>query len=196
MGCGIFSVPVLFTGCAKNVNKIAPVDTVLRNQARSIASQLEWAEELDAAGLPPKNIQSSSLPLPQALPAINCPVPVYPSLKDFSTLDTRTLDPAAYQTLTAFFALAALKQIERRSVSADFLDDRFVFLPFVLENSFRAIHEVKKIYYAKPAAIEETLQIPVRLQGENMHTDLQVFMHQKNGRWVIEQIYFGDQINE
>ncbi len=193
---GIPSVSVLMTGCTRNVSKIAPVDTVLRNQARSIAGQLEWAEELDSAGLPQKNIQNNSLPLPDALPAINCPAPVFPSLNDFAVLDTRSLDPAAYQALTAFFAQAALKQIEKRKINADFLDDRFVFLPFLLENSFKNIHEVKKIYYAKPSSIEDTLQIPVRLQGENVHTDLQVFMHPKGRSWVIEQIYFGDQTNE
>ena len=192
----LFIFSLFIFSCAKNTNKIAPVDTVLRNEAKTIVAQLEWSDELDAGGLPKKDMENDNLPLPEALAIINCSTPIFPSMQDFAILDTRTFDANAFKTLNEFLSDAALKQIEKRQIKADFLDKRFVFLSFILENSFKAVHEVKKIYYAKPILIEETLQIPVRLQGKNVHTDLQVFMHANGGRWVIEQIYFGDQVNE
>lgn len=182
--------------CQKDVVVYEATEATLKESVDKQLKEKKWQEELESPKDYVLNLSEIKAPLPAACLAIIPSQNIYPVYKDFGSLDISRLENSIIKMLDAFFSKAAFPQREERIVEAGYLDPSYPFLSYVMQPYFEELPPVSNVIYGEPAFLENCIEIPARLNGEKNHTDLLIYVLKDKDVWYIEQVIFGELINE
>jgi hypothetical protein len=112
---------------------------------------------------------------------------IYPELPGFGSLNTANLNAEQRLLINEFCGAVIADKIEEAS-------KRFrTTTRFLLTIFFEDVKDSnqKSFIVGRPAIIDSTWQIPVRLFAGDNHLDVQLYLLYDNG-WVIDQIAYGE----
>lgn len=185
-----------FSSCFEEKVVFSATESTVKETFDNMLKEKKWQTELESPDKYILKISEINSPLPEGTLAILPRKDIYPSYKDFGLLDTSKLENSLLKMLDAFFYKATLVAKEERIVDTKFLDPSYPFLSAIFEPFFKELPDIVQIIYGEPAFIDDVIEIPIRLNGMKNYTDLLVYVLKDNDTWYIEQIVFGEQINE
>ena len=185
-----------FLSCSKEVEVFKATESTVKEVVDEQLKDKEWHDELES----PKDFQLElteiRAPLPAACTAVLPAKSIFPEYKDFGSLDTSMLETASMNMLDEFFGKAAIAGRGSRTVDSEYLDPSYPFLSYVMQPYFEKLPEINNVIYGKPSLLDGCIEIPARLEGNKNHTDLLIYVLKDKEVWYIEQVIFGEQVNE
>ena len=185
-----------FLSCSKEVEVFKATESTVKETVDERIKDKNWENEIESPKDYVLNLTEISAPLPAACLAVLPAGNIYPEYKDFGSLDISRLEYKLLNMLDEFFNKAAFARKDRRVVEAKYLDPSYPFLPYVMQPYFDNLPEVGDIIYGKPTFLDNSIEIPARLTGDNKHIDLLIYVLIDKEVWYIEQVIFGEQVNE
>ena len=185
-----------FFSCSKETEVFKATESTVKETVDERVKDKKWEKEIESPKDYVLKLSEISAPLPAGCLAVLPSGNVYPEYKNFGSLDTSRLEYQLLNMLDEFFNKAAFARKERRVVEAKYLDPSYPFLPYVMQPYFDNLPEVGDIIYGKPSFLDNCIEIPARLTGDNKHIDLLIYVLKDKEVWYIEQVIFGEQVNE
>ncbi len=194
----VFLVLLVFClfSCKKEVVVFKATESTVKEVVDERVKDKKWEKEIESPKDYVLTLSEISAPLPAGCLAVLPSGNIYPEYKDFGSLDTSRLEYQLLSMLDEFFNKAAFARKEKRVVEAKYLDPSYPFLPYVMQPYFDNLPVVGDIIYGKPSFLDNCIEIPARLIGENKHIDLLIYVLKDKEVWYIEQVVFGEQVNE
>ena len=186
------TIMVLFFSCKKEKPQTPKTPDTLRGKIKELSYGISWSDEIDPEGLPQIERQDLFLQLPLTLLVLPETGAVYPEYDDFGELNLSGVPYSLVKFVESFCRESVCVAAEKRSINAEILDSTYPFLKMILEDEFSSLHEVKSYLVAKPEFYDGVYQVPVRLFGNDKHTDILMFVNNVNEKYQIDQIYFGE----
>ena len=185
-----------FFSCSKETEVFKATESTVKETVDERVKDKKWEKEIESPKDYVLKLSEISAPLPAGCLAVLPSGNVYPEYKDFGSLDISRLEYQLLNMLDEFFNKAAFARKEKRVVEAKYLDPSYPFLPYVMQPYFDNLPEVGDIIYGKPSFLDNCIEIPARLIGDNKHIDLLIYVLKDKEVWYIEQVIFGEQVNE
>ncbi len=183
----------LFFSCKKEKQNINESPDTLRGQIEELSFGIDWTDEKDPEGLPKLEKQNLFLQLPLSLYVLPETEGVYPFYDDFGELNLSEVSYSLVKFVNSFCS-ALCGMPDSRQVKSEVFDSTYPFLKTVLEEEITELHKIDTFYVAKPEIYNGVYQVPVRLFGKDKYTDILMFIVQRDEKFVIEQIYFGETV--
>ena len=185
-----------FWSCSKEVEVFKATESTVKEVVDEQLKDKEWHDELEAPDDFKLELTEIDAPLPAGCLAVLPARGVYPEYKDFGSLDVSGLEGRLLKMLDSFFEKSAIASPGNRYLDSDCLDPSYPFLPYVMQPYFDKLPSIRSVIYGKPAFLDNCIEIPARLNGDKNHTDLLIYVLKDKEVWYIEQVIFGEQINE
>ena len=198
-GARLLCVAMLACGtvsCTKEAEVFKATESTVKEIVDNQLKEKNWHDELESPKDYELKLTEIDAPLPAASLAVLPLKGVYPEYKDFGSLDVSALEGKLLKMLDSFFEKSAIAAPGRRTVDAECLDPSYPFLSYVMQPYFDKLPAVRYVLYGKPSFLEGCIEIPARLEGDKNHTDLLIYVLKDKEVWYIEQVIFGELINE
>jgi hypothetical protein len=192
----LFMLAAALAGCKGRADSdLSEPEETIREMVLAKDAAATWTRDFAPAA--PQKLAAVALQ-PDNLAAASAAVlgnPVYPALPGFASLDRSNLSPEALAVINGFcYALSSGNKENARSrmrkETAFFVD--IIFLDLGISGAARSPFDARHLV-GKPEVIAETWQVPVRLFTRAAeHLDIQVFLMYDGGRWVVDQISYGE----
>lgn len=182
----------LFFSCKKENSQAPKTPDTLRGRINELSYGISWSDEIDPEGLPKLEKKDLFLQLPLTLCVLPETEAVYPEYDDFGELNLSDVPYSLVKFVDSFCRESVCVAVDKRDIKPDILDSSYPFLEMVLEDELSSLHEVKSYLVAKPEFYDGVYQVPVRLFGNDKHTDILMFVNNINDTYQIDQVYFGE----
>ncbi len=182
----------LFFSCKKEKTQTPKIPDTLRGRIKELSYEINWSDEMNPDGLPKLEKQDLFLQLPLTLCVLPETEAVYPEYGDFGELNLSGVPYSLVRFVDSFCRESICVPVDKRRIETDILDSTYPFLKMVLEDELFSLHEVKSYLVAKPEFYDGVYQVPVRLFGNDKHTDILLFVNNVKETFKIDQIYFGE----
>lgn len=186
----------MLSSCSKNTVIYQATESTVRDAVKDSLKDISWQEELESPQNYEVNLSKVNSAFPDGVLAALPKTKIYPSYQDFGSLDTSELEGSLLRMLDSFLSKAAFASRENRTVDSKCLDPSYPFLSAVLLPLFQELPFTAKAIYGKPFFMQDCIEVPVRLKGDKIHKDLLLYVLKDKEVWYIEQVVFGEQINE
>ena len=116
---------------------------------------------------------------------------IYPSIKNFTILDTENIPASLYTKITEF-----LDSLKAKSINTQYFSSKHEYLKTLTEYNLQDYPQIQNYYIGKTTKINNTYEIPVRLLFENQYANCKLYWTIENTEYKIVQADIGDVINE
>ena len=188
----IIAICLLFLlfSCSNNSTQIKTVNTEksLRSLSVDFENSVEWVDGIEIV----KNedstqtlITESSTTIDYALHTIDTKN-IYPTLQDFTSLDTETIPSQLYSTLKEF-----LNTIKTNSINTEKFSKNHQYLKALTEYNLQDYPALQSYIIGKAIKSNGTYEIPTRLVFENQYANCKIYWKIEDSAYKIVQIDIG-----
>lgn len=188
--CCIF-IPFIFASCSKRDYSSAKDSSTLREEALILESRITWAKELDDKSLSYESseIANTDDPVLILLSTGDSSELIYPSLPDFTVLDTSAYNIDQKATVDNFCS-ALVKNKSLDSFIMNGYIYSLVLFRYNLEKEGINFSDITDYVLGKPFINENECQCPVRFYLDKRYLDVNLYIAKSGQNWKINQIEY------
>ncbi len=187
---------LLIFSCTNNSPQInnETTEKTLRSLSVSYENSVNWVDGIETEknnNAQQKLLTKTTKTLDFAFHTINNTKNIYPTIENFTILDTENIPTSLYKKLTEF-----LTSLKAKSINTQYFSNKHKYLKTLTEYNLQDYPQIQNYYIGKATKINTTYEIPVRLLFENQQANCKLYWVEEATEYKIVQIDIGAVTNE